>query len=47
MTDLLKKNIAQHISLSESEPISFCNLSEQKFIKKKEFFIERRKRLQI
>lgn len=38
MTTLLQKNIAAHISLSETEMESFCNLFEYKTIKKKKFF---------
>jgi CRP-like cAMP-binding protein len=39
MTELLEKNIAQHISLSEEEKASFCNLFKQKLIKKKSFLL--------
>ena len=39
MTTLLQKNIAAHISLSETEMESFCNLFEHKTIKKKSFLL--------
>jgi len=39
MKDLLKQNIAQHISLSESETEAFCDLFQQKAIKKKSFLL--------
>jgi len=39
MTELLKQNIARHISLSENEIASFCNLFQQKLIKKKNFLL--------
>jgi len=39
MKDLLKQNIAQHISLSESETEVFCDLFQQKAIKKKSFLL--------
>jgi len=39
MTELLKQNIAQHISLSENETEAFCNLFQQKLIKKKSFLL--------
>jgi len=39
MTSLLKKNIAQHISLGENETEEFCNLFQQKLIKKKSFLL--------
>ena len=39
MTTLLQKNIAAHISLSETEMESFCNLFEYKTIKKKSFLL--------
>jgi CRP-like cAMP-binding protein len=39
MKALLKQNIAKHISLSESEIEDFCNLFEQKLIKKKNFLL--------
>lgn len=39
MTELLKKNIAAHISLSENETEEFCNLFEQKSIPKKSFLL--------
>ena len=40
MKDLLKQNIAQHISLSEIEMEAFCNLFQQKEIKKKSFLLK-------
>jgi len=39
MTELLKKNIAAHISLSENETDLFCRLFEQKTITKKSFLL--------
>lgn len=39
MTELLQKNIAAHISLSDSEIEEFCNLFEQKSITKKSFLL--------
>lgn len=39
MTELLKKNIAEHISLSEYEINEFCDLFEQKIIPKKSFLL--------
>jgi CRP-like cAMP-binding protein len=39
MTELLKQNIAGHISLSENETASFCDLFQQKLIKKKNFLL--------
>jgi len=39
MTSLLKQNIASHISLSEAETEAFCNLFQQKIIKKKSFLL--------
>src|SRR3954447_8835791 len=39
MTELLKQNIARHISLSENETASFCDLFQQKLIKKKNFLL--------
>ena len=39
MTTLLQKNIAAHISLSETEMESFCNLFEYKTIKKKSLLL--------
>jgi CRP-like cAMP-binding protein len=39
MTSLLKQNIASHISLSETETEAFCNLFQQKIIKKKSFLL--------
>jgi len=39
MKNLLKQNIAQHISLSESETEAFCDLFQQKAIKKKSFLL--------
>lgn len=39
MTELLKQNIAKHISLSENETEEFCNLFQQKLIKKKSFLL--------
>jgi CRP-like cAMP-binding protein len=40
MTELLKQNIASHISLSEKETEGFCNLFQQKLIKKKSFLLK-------
>jgi CRP-like cAMP-binding protein len=39
MTNLLKQNIALHISLSEHETEAFCNLFQHKLIKKKNFLL--------
>lgn len=39
MTELLKKNIDAHISLSENETETFCDLFEQKIIPKKSFLL--------
>ncbi|MCC9070911.1 Crp/Fnr family transcriptional regulator [Flavobacterium sp. F-65] len=39
MKELLKKNIAAHISLSENEIEDFCNLFKQKSIPKKSFLL--------
>ncbi|MEO8236456.1 MAG: Crp/Fnr family transcriptional regulator [Flavobacterium sp.] len=39
MTELLKKNIAAHISLSENETEAFCNLFELQKVKKKSFLL--------
>ncbi|MFV5697697.1 Crp/Fnr family transcriptional regulator [Flavobacterium sp. ZT3R17] len=39
MTELLKQNIAAHISLSENEMEVFCNLFEYKTIRKKSFLL--------
>jgi CRP-like cAMP-binding protein len=39
LTTLLKQNIASHISLSENETEAFCNLFQQKSIKKKSFLL--------
>jgi CRP-like cAMP-binding protein len=39
MTSLLKQNIAKHISLSDEETETFCNLFLQKLIKKKDFLL--------
>jgi CRP-like cAMP-binding protein len=39
MTDLLKQNIDAHISLSENETETFCDLFEQKIIPKKSFLL--------
>lgn len=39
MAELLKKNIAAHISLSENEIREFCDLFEQKTIPKKSFLL--------
>jgi CRP-like cAMP-binding protein len=39
MKELLKKNIAAHISLSENETEDFCNLFTQKSIPKKSFLL--------
>jgi len=40
MTELLKNNIAAHISLSENEVEAFCNLFEQMLIPKKSFLLK-------
>jgi CRP-like cAMP-binding protein len=40
MTDLLKQNISNHISISEDERDLFCDLFEHKLIKKKSFLLE-------
>lgn len=39
MTEILKQNIAKHISLSEKELTDFCNLFQNKTIKKKNFLL--------
>ena len=39
MTELLQKNIADHVVLSTTETEEFCNLFEQRFIKKKSFLL--------
>src|SRR5215216_5268271 len=39
MTELLKQNIAKHVSLSENETEAFCDLFDQKLIKKKRFLL--------
>ena len=39
MTELLKKNIAAHISLSATEMEAFCDLFENKTIRKKSFLL--------
>ena len=39
MTDLLKQNIARHITLSNDETEAFCNLFQQKNIPKKHFLL--------
>ena len=39
MTELLKQNITNHISLSENETAAFCDLFQQKLIKKKSFLL--------
>jgi CRP-like cAMP-binding protein len=39
MKQFLKQNIANHISLSENETEEFCNLFQQKRIKKKSFLL--------
>src|SRR6478736_3736093 len=39
MTELLQKNIAEHISLSATEMGEFCNLFQHKIIKKKSFLL--------
>lgn len=41
MTELLKQNINNHISLSEKEMEEFCNLFQQKEIKKKNFLLRK------
>lgn len=40
MTKLLQKNIAAHISLSDTEMEEFCNLFQHKTIKKKSFLLQ-------
>jgi CRP-like cAMP-binding protein len=40
MTELLKKHITTHVSLSENETEDFCNLFEQKLIRKKSFLLK-------
>lgn len=40
MTEPLKQNIAKHISLSEKETELFCNLFQQRLIKKKSFLLK-------
>lgn len=40
MTELLKNNIAAHISLSENEVEAFCNLFEQMLIPKRSFLLK-------
>ena len=37
MTELLKQNLAAHISLAATEMEKFCNLFEHRTIKKKSF----------
>ena len=39
MTELLKKNISNHIALSDSEMKAFCNLFQQKIIETKDFLL--------
>jgi len=39
MTELLRQNIAKHISLSENETETFCRLFQPKFVKKKSFLL--------
>ena len=39
MTELLKENIAKHISLSDKEANEFCDLFERRHIAKKEFLL--------
>ena len=39
MTELLKQNISNHISLTDSEMSAFCNLFQNKNIKKKSFLL--------
>jgi CRP-like cAMP-binding protein len=39
MISLLKQNIAKHISLSEKETEEFCNLFQQKSIRRKDFLL--------
>ena len=39
MTELLKQNINKHIALSQKEIEEFCNLFQQKVIKKKSFLL--------
>lgn len=39
MTNLLRQNIAKHISLSEKETESFCNLFQPKLVQRKSFLL--------
>ena len=39
MTNLLRQNIAKHISLSEKETETFCNLFQPKLVKRKSFLL--------
>jgi CRP-like cAMP-binding protein len=39
MTGLIKQNIIKHIALSEEETEAFCNLFQQKLIRKKNFLL--------
>jgi CRP-like cAMP-binding protein len=39
MTHLLRQNIAKHISLSEKETETFCNLFQPKLVKRKSFLL--------
>jgi CRP-like cAMP-binding protein len=39
MTELLKQNISNHISLTEHEMEEFCNLFQSRLCKKKEFLL--------
>jgi len=39
MTELLQKNIAAHIALSNSETEAFCNLFQHEIIKKRSFLL--------
>ncbi len=39
MTELIKQNIIKHIALSEEETEVFCNLFQQKLIRKKSFLL--------
>lgn len=40
MTGLIKQNIIKHIALSEEEIEAFCNLFQQKLIRKKDFLLK-------
>lgn len=40
MTEILKQNIARHISISESEMEAFCDLFQSKQVKRKSFLLK-------